>query len=108
VGAVYVKVIVFPVEPAETLVVVVVNVPAPSVVTRIDGEAVRLVSVPPEVDCSWPCQVWAPVDDGAVAPGPDDALLPYTIVDVEPPDRVMPDTVMVWDETDTVPVDEVV
>ena len=87
------NVIVLPVDPANTPVVGVVNVPDPSaeVVTLMDGDDARLVSVPPLVDFSWACQIWAPRDDVAVAPVP----LPYTIVPVAPLDSVTPDTVIV-------------
>ena len=42
----------------------------------MEGEEARLVSVPPLVDFSWACQVWAPRVEAAVAPGPEEALLP--------------------------------
>ena len=70
--------IVFPVDPAVTLDVAVVRVPDPSAesTTVMDGDAARLVSVPPLVDFSWACQVCAPRVGVAVAPGPPEALLP--------------------------------
>jgi len=92
-----VNVIVLPVEPASTDEVAVVNVPDPfaELVTVMDGEVARLVRMPPLVDFSCPCQVCAPVVVVAVAPGPLDAVLPYTIVSVAPPAKVTPDTVIV-------------
>jgi hypothetical protein len=97
VAAVYVKVIVFPVEVAKTDDVGVVNVPEPSaeLVTVIDGDDARLVRVPPLLAFSCACQVCGPVVDVAVAPDPPDVVLPYTIVSVPPLDSVTPDTVIV-------------
>src|SRR5206468_9128446 len=40
------------------------------------GEAARLVRVPPAVDFSWACQLWAPPVEVAVAPGPPEPLAP--------------------------------
>ena len=69
--------IVRPVWLAETLVVGVVRVPAPSAaLTVMLGEEARLASEPAEVDFSCACQVWAPVDEVAVAPGPPPAVEP--------------------------------
>ena len=50
--------IVLPAELAETVVVSVVKVPEPLAAKMVmEGEAARFVSVPPEVDFSWACQV---------------------------------------------------
>ena len=85
VAAVYVKVIVFPVDPAETLVVGVVRVPVPfAALTVMLGEELRLVRVPPDVDLSWACHVCGPVLDVAVAPDPPPEVTPYEMVNVEP------------------------
>ena len=66
-----------PVWLAETFVVGVVSVPVPSAaLTVMLGEAARLVSEPAEVDFACACQVWAPVDEVAVAPGPPPAVDP--------------------------------
>jgi hypothetical protein len=69
-AAVYVNVIVLPVDDTGTLAVGVVSVPDPSpaLVTLIDGDNERFVSVPPEVDFSDPCHDWDPVVLVAVAP----------------------------------------
>ena len=76
-GAVYVKVIVRPVCEALTTEVGVVSVPAPSAaLTVMLGEAARLASEPAAVDFAWACQVCAPVDEVAVAPGPPLAVEP--------------------------------
>ena len=105
------KTIVFPVADADTFVVGVVSVPEPSAaLTVTEGEEPRFVSelVEFEVDFSCACQVAAPVDEVAVAPEPPLLLSPYVIVIVDPPARVTPETVIVWDETLTDPVLEVV
>ena len=69
--------IVRPVWDAETFVVGVVRVPAPSAaLTVMLGEEARLASEPAEVDFACACQVWAPVLDVAVAPGPPPAVEP--------------------------------
>jgi hypothetical protein len=47
-----------------------------ALLTVIDGDVARLVSVPPLVDFCCACHVCAPVLDVAVAPGPLDAVLP--------------------------------
>ena len=108
VGAVYVNVIVRPAWDAETLVVGVVTVPEPSTaLTMMLGEAPRLVSEPADVDFSWACQVCAPVDDVAVAPGPPLPVSPYVIVKVLPAARVTEETVMVCEATASVPALEV-
>ncbi len=87
----------------------VVSVPEPSAaLTVTDGEEKRFVSEPPEIDFSLPCQVWAPVEEVTVAPGPPPPVSPYTTVIVPAPARVTPETVIVWVEAETVPVLEVV
>ena len=69
--------IVRPVWDAETLVVGVVRVPAPSAaLTVMLGEEPRLAREPAEVDFACACQVCAPVLDVAVAPGPPPAVEP--------------------------------
>ncbi|MGZ4424709.1 MAG: hypothetical protein ACXVZK_08525 [Gaiellaceae bacterium] len=40
------------------------------------GDEPRFASDPAEVDFSCACQVWAPVEDVAVAPGPPLAVEP--------------------------------
>ena len=62
------------------------------------------VSVPPLVEASLVVHVAEPAVVDAVAPGPVDALLPYTTVDVALPARVMPDTVIVCALTETLPL----
>ena len=77
-AAVYVKTRVFPVDPLPTTVGATTIVPDPfaaNVVTWGDP-AVRSVSVPPASDFSCVVNVDAPVDDGAVAPGPPEPLSP--------------------------------
>ena len=70
-AAVYVNVMVLPVEPAEKLVVGVVKVPVPSsAYTLTEGEEARVVSVAAWVDFSCACQICAPPVDVAVAPSP--------------------------------------
>src|SRR4051812_10828710 len=71
------------------------------------GEAPRLVSEPVEVDFSWACQVCAPVDEVAFAPGPPLPVSPYVIVRVFPAARVSDATVIVWLDTVRVPELEV-
>jgi hypothetical protein len=108
VGAVYVNVIVFPVEPTATEFVSAVNVPEPSAAyTVMLGDDEMLVSEPLEVDFSCVVHVCAPVDDVAVAPGPPLAVEPYVIVNVFPAARVTDETVIVLPETVSVPVLEV-
>jgi hypothetical protein len=103
-----VNAIVRPVWDAETLVVGVVRVPEPSAaLTVMLGEAPRLVSEPADVDFSCACQVCAPVDDVAVAPGPPLPVSPYVIVKVLPAASVTEETVMVCEATASVPVLEV-
>ena len=69
VAAVYVKAMAFCVEDAVTLVVTVVKAPVPSAAyTLINGDGEMLVSAPPDVDFSCPCQVVAPAVVVAVAP----------------------------------------
>ena len=67
------------------------------------GDEPRFASEPPDVDFSCACQVCAPLDDVAVAPGPPPAVEPYVIVAVLPPASVRDETVIVWVETETVP-----
>ena len=76
--------------------------------TVIAGDEARFVSVPPEDDFSCACHVCAAAGTGAVAPGPPLAVEPYVIVKVPPPARVTPEIVIVWLETETVPVLDVV
>ena len=69
--------IVRPVWDAQTIDVGVVSVPVPSAaLTVMLGEEARLASDPAEVDFSCACQVCAPVDEVAVAPGPPLAVEP--------------------------------
>jgi hypothetical protein len=104
VAAVNVKTIVLPVEALLTEPVGVVSVPEPSAARIvIDGDDPRFARVPADVDFSCACQVWAPVVDGAVAPGPPPAVEPYVNVNVEPPASVTFETVIVWPATETVP-----
>jgi hypothetical protein len=66
-----------PVWLAATLVVGVVSVPEPSAAyTVMLGEEPRLASEPVDVDFSCACQVWAPVLDVTVAPGPPPPVSP--------------------------------
>src|SRR5882762_10092278 len=67
------------------------------------GDEPRLVSEPPDVDFACACQVCAPVEEVAVAPGPPPAVEPYVIVKVFPAASVTDATVMVWPETVSVP-----
>ena len=77
VAAVYVKVIVFPVEPFATFAVPLVSVPVPSAaLTVMLGEEPRFVSEPAEMDFSFACHVCAPVLAVAVAPGPPPLVSP--------------------------------
>jgi len=104
-AAVYVKVIVRPVWLAETLLVPLAIVPEPSpAYTVMLGCDAMSVAVPAEVDFSWVVQVCAPVLDVAVAPGPPLAVDPYVIVTVEAAASVSDETVIVWPDTDTVPL----
>jgi hypothetical protein len=104
VAAVYVKVIVFPVELRTTVVVGVVNVPEPSAAFTVTlGDELRFVRLPPAVDFSCACHVCAPVLDVAAAPGPPPAVEPYVIVAVAPPASVSDESVIVWLATDNVP-----
>ena len=76
-AAVYVKVIVWPVEALSTELVGVVSVPEPSAArTLMLGEEPRFVSDPAEVDSSFACQVAAPAVPVAVAPGPPPLVAP--------------------------------
>jgi hypothetical protein len=91
-----VNVSVFPVEPDSLEVGATAIVPDPSAEsTLIDGDAARFVNVPPLVDFSCACQVAGPAVVVAVAPAPPEAFDPYVIVNVEPPARVTPETVIV-------------
>jgi hypothetical protein len=77
VAAVYVKVIVRPVAALFTEPVGVVNVPDPSAARTVTfGDAPRFASELAEVDFSCACQVCAPLEEGAVAPGPPLAVEP--------------------------------
>src|SRR5438045_9582299 len=81
-----------------------VGVAEPSVErTLMLGEEPRFVRLPPDVDFSCACQVWAPAEEVAVAPAPPPAVDPYVIVMVEPPASVTLETVIVWPETESVP-----
>src|SRR5438034_7868516 len=94
-----------PVWLAETTLVPDVSVPLPSAAyTVMLGDEPRFVSVPVLRAFCWACQVCAPVEDVAVAPGPPLPVLPYVIVIVAPPASVTFDTVIVWLATETVPV----
>src|SRR5205085_5219596 len=76
-AAVYVKVMVFPVEPFATFDVPVVSVPVPSAASTVMlGDEERFVSDPPDVDFSVACHVCTPVVDVAVAPGPPEPVSP--------------------------------
>jgi hypothetical protein len=71
VAAVYVNVNVLPVEESATELLPDVSEPEPSAAqTVMLGDVAMLVSEPIEVDFSWVVHVCAPVEDGAVAPGP--------------------------------------
>ncbi len=61
----------------------------------IEGEEPRFASELPETDFSLPCQVWAPVEEVTVAPGPPPLVSPYVIVKEELPARVRLETVIV-------------
>jgi hypothetical protein len=77
VAAVYVKVIVLPVEALLTEPVPVVSVPEPSEARMLMlGEEPRFVRLPADVDFSCACHVCAPEEDVAVAPGPPPAVEP--------------------------------
>ena len=109
VAAVYVNVIVFPVDALLTEPVGVVSVPDPSAArTLMFGEDERFVSEPPDVDFSFACHVADPPLLGAAAPGPPLLVAPYVTVSVAPPAREALDTVIVCPETETVPALEVV
>jgi hypothetical protein len=103
-AAVYVNVIVFPLEPFATFDVGVVSVPVPSAASTVMlGDDARFVSDPADVDFSFACHVCAPVVDVAVAPGPPEPVSPYVIVNVLPPATVSEETVIVWPETERLP-----
>src|SRR4051794_20856445 len=105
VAAVYVNVIVRPVWLADTALVPEVSVPEPSAAyTVMLGDEPRLASAPADVDFSCACHVCAPVLEVAVAPGPPEAVEPYVMVKVAPPASVSDETVIVWLETERVPV----
>ena len=72
------------------------------------GEEPRLASEPPAVDLACACQVWAPVDEVAVAPAPPPLVSPYVIVAVLPDASVRDETVIVCEATESVPELEVV
>src|SRR5205814_8301036 len=104
VAAVHVNVIVLPVDALFTAPVGDVSVPEPSEERMVMlGDEPRFVRLPPEVDFSCACQVWAPAEEVAVAPGPPPAVDPYVTVMVEPAASVRLETVIVWLETETVP-----
>ena len=103
-GDVYVKVMVFPVEPIATVLVPDVSVPDPSAAyTVMLGDDEMFASEPFEVDFSCVVQVCAPVVEVAVAPGPPLAVDPYVIVKVLPAARVSEETVIVLPATESVP-----
>src|SRR5437588_12621549 len=68
------------------------------------GDEPRFVSVPVLRDFCWACQVWAPVEEVAVAPGPPPAVEPYVTVIVAPSASVTLETVIVWAAAETVPM----
>ncbi len=108
-AAVYVNVIVRPVCEAETTASDEASVPDPlAALIVIDGEAPMFVKTPPAVECSWNCQVCAPVVAVAVAPAPPPAFEPYVIVTVDPAVSVMAEMVTTWPATATVPALDVV
>ena len=108
-AAVYVNVSVLLAEPFATTLVGVVSVPVPSAALTVTlGDAPRLASDPLPLDFSFADQVWEPVLEAAVAPGPAPLVSPYVIVAVAPPASVSPDTVIVWPATETLPALEVV
>ena len=77
VAAVYVKVMVLPVEPTATLLVPDVSVPEPSAAyTVMLGEEAMLARDPAEVDFSCVVQLCEPVEEVAVAPGPPPLVSP--------------------------------
>jgi hypothetical protein len=67
-----------------------------------------LVNVPELIVICWVVQVSVSGDPGADAPGPPPVVEPYVMLNVPPELSVTPETVMVWPETDTVPVVAVV
>src|SRR4029077_11879889 len=67
------------------------------------GEEPRFASHPAEVDFDCACQVCAPVEEVAVAPGPPLAVEPEGMGKVEPPAIVSEETVIVCAATETVP-----
>jgi hypothetical protein len=105
VAAVYVKVTVRPAWLAETLLIdaPIVPEPSPALTVMLGCEAMS-VSEPLELDFSCVVHVCAPVEDGAVAPGPPLAVEPYAMVSVFPAASVSDETVIVLDETVSVPV----
>src|ERR1700741_3826836 len=84
---------------------VTVTVPVPSgATTNTCGEPVaRAVSVPPADDFCWVVNVFVPPVDGALAPGPPDAVDPYVIVQVAPLARLKPGAWIVFPAGATVP-----
>src|SRR5438270_368652 len=102
--AVYVAVSVTAV-PAVTDVGATFALPAPSaeLLTATVGEAPIAARPPPAVDCSRVVHV--PVPDCAALGA---SALSYVIVSVAPASSVTPLTVIVWPETETVPVELVV
>src|SRR5262245_9215045 len=71
--------------------------------TVVAGEAARFVSVRLEEAFSGACHVCAAAVLGAVAPLPPPAVEPYVIANVDPPDSVRLETVIVWPEADSEP-----
>jgi hypothetical protein len=84
----------------------IVPEPSPALTVMLGWEAM-FVSDPAEVDFSCVVHVCAPVEDGAVAPGPPLAVEPYVIVIVLPAASVSEETVIVLAATDNVPALEV-
>jgi hypothetical protein len=97
-------VIVFPADAALTVAGDAASVPRPSAAATVTcGEVASPPSVPPAVDFSWAVKVDDPADEGAVAPGPDDAFEPYVIVHVAAPASVTAVTLIVEPLTPTLP-----
>src|SRR5262249_21776626 len=101
-------VIVLPVDDALTAPVPVVSVPEPSPErTVMLGEELRFARLPAAVDFACACQVCAPADEGAVAPGAPPPVAPYVLANVWPAARVRDETVIVPLATLSVPALEV-
>jgi hypothetical protein len=107
VAAVYVNVIVLPVDDVFTEPVGVASVPDPSDARAVMLGDARFARLPAAVDFACACHVCAPEDDVAVAPGPPLAFEPYVIVNVLPAASVSDETVIVLPEAVRVPALEV-